>query len=351
MSKDVLIILHGIGEHTADSFEKEVVDAANNAIQRYDSYKQLKFEDVIDVRSIAYDHIFEEERKKMAENGSTVSKYISDNLGNVDLPNIIPTLAQFDKSFGDDDFKNTHVLDVLLYLSILGERVRSYVLNEIMDIVTHDYKDNNVNYHILSHSLGTSVMHDSLAKLYTVDKNPPKGKLNVRSPHFKSYWTFANVSRLVTHFSGLTGPFESIVKPGHTGVTQTFYNIYNEFDPIAFDIFKRFDPQKGEGWIPDEVFEDQYNKVVTKAVSRKNTHSIMGYIEDPLVSYPFLYTLMGEFDPSEDEQKTANAKFKSIESELEKITHFKAEHHITKDLKGFVKLLQKFDIYIKEDLA
>ncbi len=52
MSKDVLIILHGIGEHTADSFEKEVVDAANNAIQRYDSYKQLKYEYVIEVISI-----------------------------------------------------------------------------------------------------------------------------------------------------------------------------------------------------------------------------------------------------------------------------------------------------------
>jgi hypothetical protein len=35
MTKPVLILLHGMGQHTPESFEKEVTDAANKALSTY----------------------------------------------------------------------------------------------------------------------------------------------------------------------------------------------------------------------------------------------------------------------------------------------------------------------------
>ena len=41
----VLILLHGMGDHTADSFKKDVVKATSSALKRYPSHAKVKIEE------------------------------------------------------------------------------------------------------------------------------------------------------------------------------------------------------------------------------------------------------------------------------------------------------------------
>lgn len=78
--KQVLILLHGMGKHTAESFRQEVVDASNNALSRYESYRPVKFEDKVDIHSIGYDHFFESLREKMASSGSSLKTFVQSEM-------------------------------------------------------------------------------------------------------------------------------------------------------------------------------------------------------------------------------------------------------------------------------
>lgn len=345
--KPVVILMHGVGVHTSDSFEKEFVEAANTALHRYPSYEHLKFEDECEsIHSISYDHKFETMRNAIAENGSTIEKYIKDHLGGVDIPNLVTQLINIDVSLGEDKFINTHALDVLLYLSLIGEPVRGYVNTELLKIF-EKYPE-NTPIHIVSHSLGTVVVHDALNKLFTFNE-PDDTQLRAKDYRIQAYWTFANVSNLVTSFSGLTSGLKSKVKPGRDGIINEFYNIYHELDPICFDIFKRFDPQNDGSWIDSGIYNKSYRKIVNKDVSRKDTHSIQGYIEDPNVSYPFLYNLIESFDPSVDECEIANAKFKHVEALVQKIKNYQSSGNFSSDLKGFIKAIKALEAFIKGD--
>jgi hypothetical protein len=338
--KPVLILMHGIGMHTSDSFKEDVVESVNNALERYPSYKKLKIENELIIHSISYDHLFEKIRKEISSSSKTVEHFIKTQLAGVDTPDLMNKLIGIDANLGSDTFENTHALDVILYLSIFGESVRGFVIKELVSIFGQHGA--GTTYHFLTHSLGTSVMHDSLNKLFPDEK--PLGQ-----PQISTYWSFANVSDLVTWASGLTSPYQSIVKPGVGGIMNEFYNIYHECDPIAFDLFRRFDPKNNGSWISKSAFDNAYRKIVTKEFSRKNTHSIKGYIEDPKVSYPLLYAFLDDFDPNSTEQAQANKAFKHYQGELNKIKHYQQTGGFTADIKGLVAAITGFIRYFKED--
>lgn len=347
MSKPVLILIHGVGVHTSDSFKQEVIAAAKKTLQRYPSYKHLDFEgEFKKIHSISYDSEFESMRKLISDKGSTIESYIKEHLGGVDIPNLITQLIDIDSSLGEDKFINTHALDVLLYLSIFGEKVRGYVNTELLEI----FKTYPIGtpIHIVSHSLGTVVAHDAFNKLFTFD-SPDDTQLAAQDYRIHSYWTFANVSDLVTSVSGLTSAFSSKIKPGHGGIINEFYNIYHELDPICFDIFKRFDPANDGSWVAIDTYNSSYRTIVNKDVSRKDTHSIQGYIEDPKVSYPFFYNLIESFDPSNEECDKANAKFVHLESLVQAIKDYQSSGNFSNDLKGFIKAIKALEAFIKGD--
>ncbi|MFA3789793.1 hypothetical protein AB6T38_01605 [Aliiglaciecola sp. SL4] len=347
MSKPILILMHGVGVHTSASFKKSLVKAANKALHRYPSYENLEFEEQFEgIHSISYDHKFEEMRKIISDNGSTVEAYIKQHLGGLELPNLATQLIGIDSSLGEDKFINTHGLDVLLYLSLFGESVRGYVNTKLLTIIKQYPIGTPI--HFISHSLGTAVLHDSLNKLFTFDE-PNDTQLSAHNYRLNSYWSFANVSDLVTSVSGLTSPYESKVKPGIEGIISEFYNIYHELDPICFDIFKRFDPADDGTWLPSDIFNSSYLKIVNTKVSRKDTHSIEGYIEDPNVSYLLLYNLISNFDPSSEERDIANSKFVHLEALVDEIRDYQITNNYSSDLKGLVEAIEKLEEFIEGD--
>lgn len=341
--KQVLILLHGMGKHTADSFRKEVVDAANNALHRYPSFNTTKFEDKVDIHSIGYDHIFEELREKMAESGSSLQDFIKSELGETDLPGFFGDLAEIEAGLGHDEFIYTHVLDVIFYMTLVGERVRLYVADAFLKIKKQYPATTRVN--VLAHSLGTAVTHDTLNKLYTVGASTKK-KLNVDQHKLTSLWMVANVSNIITTFTGLTGPFDSLVKPGEGGCVVRLNNVFHRFDPFTLKPFKRFDPDNSNGWLEPIVFQYRYKRYKTEKVSRVNTHDIMGYLEDPVVCHDFLNHFF-DFQPSDTEKTAGDALYKNVQSYAEDIIDFIAEIDTVADVKTFIKMIKEFLAFVK----
>ena len=341
--KQVLILLHGMGKHTADSFKKEVVDAANNSLQRYPSYSDLKFETKVDIHSIGYDHLFEDLRQKMAESGSSLKKFIETELGGTDLPDFIDDLVEIEAGLGSDEFIYTHVLDVIFYLTLLGEKVRLHVAGELLKIIKKYPSTTRVN--ILAHSLGTAVVHDALNKLYTTGASTKK-QLNVDQHKLTSLWTIANVSNIITLFSGLEGPYDSLVKPGAGGCVVRLNNAFHRFDPFTLKPFKRFDPDNSNNWLEPVVFQYRYKRFKTTKVSRINTHDVMGYLEDPIICHDFLNHFF-DFQPGEEEKAVGDAAFKNIQELAEELIDFVTEIDSVADLKSYIKMIKEFLNFVK----
>ncbi|MFC1589142.1 hypothetical protein ACFL3P_02610 [Pseudomonadota bacterium] len=343
MSKHALILLHGMGIHTAESFKQEIINGTNTALKRYPSYKNIKFEDKVDLISISYDHIFEERRNALANSGLGIKDLIKD-MGGVDLPGVVETIARIDAELGGDKFAHTHLLDVVLYLTLVGEKVRLYVEQEIAGVL-REYPSSNVSF--LAHSLGTAVLHDSLHKLYTTGGSSGT-QINTGQFNLSSIWMFANVSQLITTFSGLTSPTHSLVKPGPGGCTNTFFNIFNSFDPFTLKPFKRFNPPNDGKWIDKTTYQYSYRSIETSKVSRANTHSIEGYLEDPEACHLFLNHFLDDgFAPDEQEKKAGDNAFKHIEDEANKIKNFISTVDDKGDLVALLKMITDFYKYLK----
>lgn len=340
--KQVLILIHGMGDHTAESFQEQVENASNNALERYESYAHVQFEQEVHLHSIGYNHLFEDLREELAESGSNLKEFIASKLGDVDLPGFIDDLADMQANLADDEFLNTHVLDVIFYLTLKGEQVRLYVAKKLVEFIQAHQETTRVN--ILAHSLGTAVMHDTLHKLYS-DGFGDGIHLDKNTQPINTLWTFANVSEIITKMSGLTGPLNSVVKPGTGGCLGAFYNTFHRFDIFTLKQINRFDPKPADNWVSSFIYQNAYSRYKTEKVSRKNTHSIESYIEDPLVCHDFFNTLFN-FEPSEDEKETGDAAYKNIQEEYQKIKTFAESVESFDDLKGLVKLMKAYKDFL-----
>ena len=72
-NKVKLIIVHGMGQHTADSFKKEFIDSFNKAFNLYQDFSGKSIEDYADVIPFDYNSIIDREREKMANQASPLN--------------------------------------------------------------------------------------------------------------------------------------------------------------------------------------------------------------------------------------------------------------------------------------
>ncbi|NGO00138.1 hypothetical protein G5S52_21670 [Grimontia sp. S25] len=276
MGKSILVITHGMGEHTADSLKKTVIDAANATLKRYKSTEHINFEDHVDVFPIAYNHIFDEERKRIEASAKSIGNYFKGQLPN----KFIAEIVNFESNVGKDIFFNTHILDVILYAGLHGEKVRTHLAAEFAKVLVH--RTSGRRLHVMAHSLGTIAMHDMLAKTYgdTGAKIPPRNKID-------SLWMISNASYLffkVNETLLKTGidPFSTIVKPsrGDAGCVTDYYNVFNKFDPLTW--FLPFNPDVDKNWVDPLTLEKNFHSLRTKQLfSTKNPHALEEYLKIP----------------------------------------------------------------------
>jgi hypothetical protein len=302
VEKPALLLIHGMGKFTAPgkdasgeltrgNFGEEFIKAATESLQRYKKYKTNKIDEYVDIHEFNYDAWFDKMRMAMADR----AKGMKDRLDAVGVAygitfplDLVGKLTSLEADFGDDDSFHTHWLDVIFYTTLLGAKVRVDAGQQIAKLV-RDYGRGNV--HIMAHSLGTAVLHDTLHLLYRPESDPEDEIPDLHPTNHKlgSVWMIANVSRLVNSFTRLADPLKSVVRPGDDGCTSYFCNVRHQLDPFTW--YSRFDPANNGAWVPESIYISAYKNVVTELVIEANTHSFTQYLHDPAVAEPLLFRL------------------------------------------------------------
>lgn len=353
MAKSKLIVVHGMGVHSASSIKKTVVDAANEALHRYPGYNSEKFENHVDVIGVGFDDIFEKERKRLKQNNESLSDYLKGN--STAVPKFIQSIVSLENEIGKEAFFATHAFDVLLYLTLKGPEVRLRILEKIAKEFDRR-RDESI--HVMAHSLGTAVLHDTLHKAYkggiTDSKAGYSYKLDCVDHKFDSLWMVANVSNLtatLSPFGVKFDPYDSLVRPsrGNDGCAKYLYNLRHALDP--FTKFYPFKPKKDDGWVPKPVFDEYYRYIRNTRIGHTlNPHSLAGYLLDPNVSYRFLARVMpfGTFMPTGADADKADAKFKDVVGEAKRIAEHVSNIRAVDDVTDFVMMVKDYEEYIEQ---
>lgn len=316
MTKPTIILVHGMGNFVApekkdtnqdeklDSFYDEFITAADAALKRYPGREADDFVGMADIHEIHYNNIFDDIRKEMAADGKTMSQFLAGAGGAgaiASIPGIITKIAGFEASLDKNSFIYTHWLDVLFYKTYLGEMIRTLAAEKISKIISDNHTSSNI--HIIAHSLGTAVVHDTLHKLYRQEyrDNDDIADLSLTTHKIKSLWMVANVSNLANSVLEVGDPYDSVVRPGDKGMTQFMFNVRHKLDPFTWP--RRFKPKNDGSWIPQTSFGRYYYEMKTSLITNKNTHSFSQYIQDPEVNYP-MFRLIFDINLSlEDKEK------------------------------------------------
>jgi hypothetical protein len=316
MSKDtVVLVIHGMGTFQAGvptgalgDFGKSFITSINTALNRHKGHETEKIEDSIDIVEFNYSQFFDDARKKMADNATSVSKQLAaiGGLGNIE--HLVGELSALDAQLKGEAMFYTHWLDVIFYTTLLGASVRASLAKKIAELVA---KYDGSNVHIIAHSLGTAVLHDTLHLLYRAETDPTLHieDLKLGNNKLNSIWMIANVARVLHKFTGLTDPYKSVVKPGDNGCCSSLANVHHEFDP--FTLLAPFAPLNNGSWrgVAERDYNDFFQDIKTKIIVDKNTHSFTQYIEDPAVSIPMLYDLLDDFNADQTEIKKIEAAY------------------------------------------
>jgi hypothetical protein len=300
--KPSLILVHGMGEHTEKSFRDEVVAALDYALGLYPGWQGKSIETLVDIKPFEYDSVFNTWRAKAAEGLQPLLAA----LRAADLSPLIEEFTEWHAELEDDDAFKTHWLDVLLYrLTVLSVRVQLKLARYIAENVGIK---GGQNVHVLAHSLGTSLAHDTLATLYIPKPDPEKPEnLPVDACRLGSLHLFANVSRVLE-----TSPnevHESIVHPCRGGCTVRYFQYRHALDPITWP--RPFRPVHSDVWTdPFPLPADRYGEQRPELVTEINTHAIGHYLRDPECHVWFLNALGILFRPSASDIAQARAVHK-----------------------------------------
>ncbi len=280
MSKPTLFLIHGMGNHTPESFKKQFNDTMYSVFKLYPSLSSQQFSKIVNVEAIGYNHHFENYRNNHAGNKDTFST-ILESLPTKTLKNTFNQIINLQGSINDDEFFNSHWLDVLIYrFSTIGTNIQIDIANKIAEAI-HAHSGYSQNVHMLSHSLGTAVLHDSLAKAYGEPSVDVPNPLNVVDHYLGSLHFVANTSRVLQSFIKVK---DSRVKPGPEGCTRLYREYRHSLDPIAR--VKPFNPNGNGGWIGDYQWRKKHYQLqpLTSITNKHgNTHSIEHYLYNPKV--------------------------------------------------------------------
>lgn len=276
MSKPHMILIHGMGTHEKDTFIATVTKPLDSASENFSSIDKIS--ESVELSFISYNEIFESIRAKIAE--ASIDDLATKFPG---APSLVSKLNNMNSKFNDDSFFYTHLLDVILYRSYYADAVQARVGKHLVDAMkaaTNAAED----CHILCHSLGTAVMHDTLHKLYTNSLNDEHGEplLSPGLNKIRSITMVANVSQLpITE----ANPYTSVVKPGPDGICDYFTTCRHVLDPIAS--FSKFN--QGSNW--PLVTDNVYRNIAINKVERANVHDLDHYLADPKIYLPLFMQL------------------------------------------------------------
>lgn len=287
MDKHVIFLLHGMGKFTP-GWSANVQQVLKDAYARYDKLKKFAFDDHFDFCELNYDHLFEELRARWRASSESLLNNLAAN--GVDA-SLLPTLAKLGADTNNDNFFNTHLLDVILYrfVSLVSIPVRTELATkQIPDRLKDDGSGAEVkNWSIVCHSLGTVVGHDTLHALFSPD-NPTRPDPRNRGPSVGMF--VANVGRLLQNDFDV---YASVVRPSlkkANGIFDYYLNTHHRLDPVPMP--KAFKPP--HEWLDAPTRQanpPRYQDIEITEVMDINVHDFTHYLRNPKVHIPFFRAL------------------------------------------------------------
>ncbi len=330
--KTLVFLIHGMGTHKA-KWSKSVQEALQCHASGYEFFKKsgnknlTKFVEFVE---IVYDDIFtnalknwEEKNKELLQQVATADK------------------AQAEKAVywlkgmknGKNNFAWTHAVDVLLwrFSSYFRNSIKAKISAKMTRKLIESAKKNSICYAkaaVISHSLGTSVMHDVLANLAFgryLPAHMPNG-FDPKAFRFMSLHTIANVSKILELDDYPV--YCSRVRPGSVdnqeSYCQHFFNYHNTLDP--FTLPRPFRPP----WPPDTFHDKQVSHL-----HGANPHSIEHYLLNPKVHVPLLRSIVGVYEAvTPKEEEYAYKAFKNVDLSEEVKTRIEQKINNAREVMG-----------------
>lgn len=344
--KPVVFVVHGMGVHE-DGWELEsFVEPLEKEASAYDKFKTEKLTDQVDFVGIRYDDVFQDALDAWDENASALLAQAQPGSRDT-VEEAVGWLDGISDQQGN--FGWTHAADVLLWK--ISPFFRMTIINRVADTIaaemtqrTADAPGHSVTSSVVSHSLGTSVIHDTLLEM--MRGSWTGSNANGFKPEFfrfDSLHTVANVSKLLEF--GSEPVYTSGIKPGDFGSSDSycshFYNYHNEFDP--FTLPQPFEP----GWDVNRFHDKKVSHIYNV-----NTHGLPHYIKHPRVHITMLRSFVGNFlAVSPGEETTALTNFKPISSKITagvrdevkgRATDIAEDMGISADLVDIVKAIARY---------
>ena len=303
MAKHQLFLVHGMGAYDKD-WSLDAKQALLDAFGRYSLSKAMGLAGQFDFVEINYNDIFEEIRAIWKENAAEAAGALA-ALGLADsAANRLVELADVGTR---DDFLRTHALDVVMYrfMKPISQRVSQSVRLQILSRLQAFPQNDQPSWSILGHSLGTSVVNDTLHAMFTQTVDG-----SVLGDRAKPDFVFmvANVARLLWNKGG--DFYSSVVRP-HTvdslGICWKYCNFTHALDP--FPMVDAFDPPAQ--WFPDGTTTAQRpiflfdGEIPARDVQDVNVHGLTHYLSHPSVHSEIINTLAGFQVVTQTEVNTA----------------------------------------------
>lgn len=312
--RNLLFFVHGIGRHSQDW-----LDAPNGPVAVLDHAMTLypdcfpagsKFRDFVDVVSIRYDDIFDDQIKRWSDQVK-------------DLPLAGPGdgwvegLQKFwERANGDRKLFAECGGDCILYrgFDLLARSVRLRFNKILMGEIFRRHQESLASGEtapdvgIVAHSMGTAVAYDALYSLFTgswfaqndellADETlTPEQRAHFQQLHeeivagggvhnipvrLDMLMMLANTSGLLTRWSA--SDVNALLKPG--AATRMFYNLRHELDPVGK--LKRF-------VIPAEWDPDAAVDIELKHLHQENVHALTHYLSHPAVHGRIFARMIGK---------------------------------------------------------
>jgi hypothetical protein len=311
MSKHTVFFVHGVGDD-AKGWSKNLREEFKALFDSYPLPPGGKpFDEIFLTEEILYNDLFDLWRARAAQDAEAAIR----ELGGGGLPqNAVTRLLEAGASAGGGGFLRTHALDVLQYryLRLVSESIRSAVEFQIMRKLPETQFGTPVRWSIVAHSLGSSVVHDTLHEMFS----PGAGAQG--SALFQPFAVvmLANVSQLL-HNENVLGQgidaYSSFVKPNREtdqGACRYYLSAANKFDPIA--LAGDFKPPAN--WLADSAkAQRRYRPLGIEAIPKnRQVHGFSEYLAHPGVHVPLFRILSGDPDRITDAQEDeAHAKYRA----------------------------------------
>lgn len=352
MTKHLIFFVHGMGTHKkgwSDPAWKILQEAAAGyqGLPKSASFN-AKFQRV----ELVYDTVFENYRNRWKEDSGQLLSLLQQSGGTP--PAVLDKVVKASATLGKDNFFTTHLLDVVMYryLSLVRIPVRVTVAEQISAaLVSAGLGDGaDVKWSVISHSLGTSVAHDTLHYMFASGQS----EIDVLSaedfaPHCGLF--VANVSRLLQESIDV---YESLVRPSTNkaiGIFQYFLNAKHIYDPFIKP--KPFAP--ASTWLDTatrEITPSRFQSIELNEVLEKNVHALEHYLQNPKVHislFRALYGASSKISSEEEEaaivtfgQKAAAVKLDAVKAELLKLSE-----SVGVDVDAFLNAADAFNTIIE----